>query len=266
MLSSGRGLDDVWHHYENVAGPRKTVLTRSENFASNHAGMKGLLMAADSPVAAVVGDTYGKPVTLYKEKINYKQSGGGGYADIHVPLAARLAHAPKVPLSSATKAPLTLTHTTGDGDGSFNAVVIHRYVAHQDAPAYRELKQHVTCLCPIDPMDEENGCLEFASGEWDRLLETTDDGVIAPSVADNLTWTAAPLDVGDVVVFSSYVPHRSLPNLSNRPRRALYLTFNATEDGVGCSTRSHSQSWCLTRVTGAGCATALHHVRFGGNP
>eukprot|EP00037_Helgoeca_nana_P011377 m.102251 g.102251 ORF g.102251 m.102251 type:complete len:439 (+) comp20796_c0_seq1:89-1405(+) len=183
MLSSGRGLDDVWHHYENVAGPRKTVLTRSENFASNHAGMKGLLMAADSPVAAVVGDTYGKPVTLYKEKINYKQSGGGGY------------------------------------------------VAHQDAPAYRELKQHVTCLCPIDPMDEENGCLEFASGEWDRLLETTDDGVIAPSVADNLTWTAAPLDVGDVVVFSSYVPHRSLPNLSNRPRRALYLTFNATEDG-----------------------------------
>jgi len=183
MLASGRSIDQVWHHFERLEGSGQTALTRSENFASNHAGMCGLLMGETSPVASVVAAQFGKAVTLYKEKINYKQPGGAGY------------------------------------------------VAHQDAPAYRELQGHVTCLCPIDPMDEANGCLEFASGEWDGLLPTTDDGVIAPAVAADLEWTPAPLDVGDVVVFSSYVPHRSQPNKSDRPRRALYLTFNAADAG-----------------------------------
>lgn len=57
-------------------------------------------------------------------------------------------------------------------------------------------------------MDETNGCLEFAAGEWDGLLATTDDGVIDPDVAAALEWTSVPLAVGDVLVFSSYAPHR----------------------------------------------------------
>lgn len=163
MLGGGRTIDSVWHHYEKVGGAHKTALTRSENFATNHAGMRcvnpqpkllhvcvpvkchqctpcspqqadsscialylsfrrsrvnvecasiwyiaasdyamslvdvacgktqhththtcsfacrGLLAGQDSPVAAVVASVYGKPVTLYKEKINYKLPGGGGY-------------------------------------------------------------------------------------------------------------------------------------------------------------------------------------------
>jgi hypothetical protein len=40
MLGGGRTLDSVWHHYERVDGPMKTAMTRSENFATNHDGMK----------------------------------------------------------------------------------------------------------------------------------------------------------------------------------------------------------------------------------
>lgn len=171
MLGGGRTIDSVWHHYEKVGGVHKTALTRSENFATNHAGMRcvnmvppcwsahaigeltppisvhvhcphqadsssvvcyqwsnrsrinvectlipfmtaseyamplekmssmlrahlreahahhtldhsicrGLLAGQNSPVAAVVASVFGKPVTLYKEKINYKLPGGGGY-------------------------------------------------------------------------------------------------------------------------------------------------------------------------------------------
>ena len=40
MLGGGRTIDSVWHHYEKVGGAHKTALTRSENFATNHAGMR----------------------------------------------------------------------------------------------------------------------------------------------------------------------------------------------------------------------------------
>lgn len=64
MLGAGRSLDGVWHHYERVGGEVETVLTRSENFATNHQGMRELLTGPDSPVARLVGKAFGQPVTL----------------------------------------------------------------------------------------------------------------------------------------------------------------------------------------------------------
>jgi ectoine hydroxylase-related dioxygenase (phytanoyl-CoA dioxygenase family) len=40
-----------------------------------------------------------------------------------------------------------------------------------------------------------------------------------------------PTEPGDVVFFDSYVPHASKPNLTDRARRALYLTYNRASDG-----------------------------------
>ena len=36
---------------------------------------------------------------------------------------------------------------------------------------------------------------------------------------------------GDAVFFDSFVPHRSGPNLSDEPRRVLYVTYNRLADG-----------------------------------
>ena len=40
-----------------------------------------------------------------------------------------------------------------------------------------------------------------------------------------------PTKAGDVVYFDSFVPHRSAPNLSETPRRVLYITYNRLSEG-----------------------------------
>ena len=36
---------------------------------------------------------------------------------------------------------------------------------------------------------------------------------------------------GDIVLFNSYIPHKSNPNLTNSPRKSLYITYNDAKEG-----------------------------------
>ena len=76
-ISCWKPIQDKWmHHYESTPdGPR---LSRSENFVPFHSGMKSTVTGGK--VLEVVSDLMGEPAVLYKEKINYKYPGGGGYA------------------------------------------------------------------------------------------------------------------------------------------------------------------------------------------
>src|SRR5690349_1017645 len=70
--AGGPGL----HHFEQTdAGP---TLARSEDLVPNHDGLRALL--TDGLVVDVAGALLGERAVLYKEKINYKQPGGGGFA------------------------------------------------------------------------------------------------------------------------------------------------------------------------------------------
>ena len=60
---------------DTSTGPR---LCRSERFTDVHAGLRQLLRTG--PIVELAGDLLGEPAVLYKEKINYKPAGGGGYA------------------------------------------------------------------------------------------------------------------------------------------------------------------------------------------
>jgi 2-aminoethylphosphonate dioxygenase len=89
----------------------------------------------------------------------------------------------------------------------------------------------ITALVTIDTATAENGCLEMAEGrriagligeEW-RPLSVTELGA-CPLVP-------VPTKPGDVLFFDSYAPHASKPNLTDRPRRILYLTYNAASEG-----------------------------------
>ena len=44
-------------------------------------------------------------------------------------------------------------------------------------------------------------------------------------------YVACPTQPGDVAFFDSFAPHRSAPNQTDKPRRALYLTYNALSAG-----------------------------------
>lgn len=107
------------------------------------------------------------------------------------------------------------------------------YAAHQDAPAYAQENCHATCLVALDKATLANGCLEFSSFPATNtdLIGLTKDGIIDDAVASKLDWKPVETEPGDVVVFSSYVPHRSRPNTSSEWRRLLYLTYNRASAG-----------------------------------
>jgi len=172
---------DKWmHHYESTAEGIR--LSRSENFVPYHAALKKAV--THGKVVGIVSELMGEPAVLYKEKINYKYPGGGGYA------------------------------------------------AHQDAPAYEFVTFHITCLISVDAATAESGCLYFAQGRHQEgFIALDENGCIAPEAASQMEWTAVPTVPGDILLFGSYIPHKSEANRSNAPRRIIYLTYNPRAQG-----------------------------------
>ncbi len=106
------------------------------------------------------------------------------------------------------------------------------YAPHQDAPAYPFGKKHITMLLAIDDSDINNGCLEFARGRNNEgIINIDEKGCIDSLTAEKFVWEKIPLKKGGAVFFDSFVPHRSSTNKSSRPRRALYVTYNAKTEG-----------------------------------
>ncbi|MBT8422060.1 MAG: hypothetical protein HKN56_10630 [Gammaproteobacteria bacterium] len=92
-----------------------------------------------------------------------------------------------------------------------------------------------TMLIAIDENRVDNAAVSFRDAgdhahkllgpEWEVLSE--DDPPFQPENEYRLV-EAQP---GDIVLFDCYVPHGSPANLSDAPRRNLYLTFNRKADG-----------------------------------
>ena len=107
------------------------------------------------------------------------------------------------------------------------------FEAHQDQQAgwSRYASIFVTALITIDHATIETGCLGMGDGvrvtrligeEWRPLTEAEMRG---------FSLVPVPTEPGDVLFFDSYAPHASKPNLTDRPRRILYLTYNASAEG-----------------------------------
>jgi hypothetical protein len=105
------------------------------------------------------------------------------------------------------------------------------YSPHQDAHAYRFVDVHVSCMVAIDDATVTNGCLEVVSCAHGELLPVDDRGCIPHDVVAGLAWTPVEVRAGDTLWFHSRTPHRSGPNRSLVPRRAMYPTYNATSAG-----------------------------------
>ena len=104
---------------------------------------------------------------------------------------------------------------------------------HQDQQAgwwnYADL--FITVLVSVDDATPENGCIEIAAGQHKQGLiggkwTPLDDNDLA-----GVEMRPCPTKPGDAVFFDSYTPHGSGPNLSDKPRRVLYLTYNRASDG-----------------------------------
>jgi ectoine hydroxylase-related dioxygenase (phytanoyl-CoA dioxygenase family) len=104
------------------------------------------------------------------------------------------------------------------------------FKAHQDVQAGwdRYAKLHITALVSIDATTIENGCLEMSAGQHKQ-------GLIGeqwqPLDENALSYVSIPTEPGDAVFFDSFAPHRSEPNLTDKARRVLYVTYNRFSEG-----------------------------------
>lgn len=104
------------------------------------------------------------------------------------------------------------------------------FKAHQDHQAGwgKYVNWFVSVGVCLDPATVENGCLEIAAGfHKDGLL-----GEEWKPIEDlPLPYEHVECEPGDVLVFDSYVPHRSGDNLTSQRRRMLFLTYNKEAEG-----------------------------------
>jgi 2-aminoethylphosphonate dioxygenase len=107
------------------------------------------------------------------------------------------------------------------------------FKAHQDHMAWSDFppKYYVTLAVFVDNCTEENGCLEMVRGKHRDGIFDGENGTIGKKWEDEFNWEAQHTSVNDVVLFDSFVPHRSGPNTSSGSRRVIYLTYNLMDDG-----------------------------------
>jgi len=106
--------------------------------------------------------------------------------------------------------------------------------AHQDAPAFITFDQryHITMMLAIDDSTIDNGCVQFSSPvETYKTLAQNPDGTICSELEKELSWTSLEVQAGDIVLFDSYIPHRSPTNPSKKSRRAGFITYNRESEG-----------------------------------
>lgn len=176
-------------------------LCRIEYLAGSDAYFAEVLVPA---LKSLIEQQIGQPVNLFKDKCNFKHPGGGGFTP------------------------------------------------HQDVVAYRPFGSdyQVTAAVMLDAANESNGALEMANvwdcsaseGEWvttprgqQPLLPCYNGGVRNGDINDRFTqamqWQRIDTQPGDVVLFDSYIPHRSQANNSTSTRRILFFTFNLASEG-----------------------------------
>lgn len=135
---------------------------------------------------------------------------------------------------------------------STNPPILGGFDPHIDANAYTHVKniKHLTILAAVDEMNAINGGLEVVNGSHRMEVPLGADRCIEPAWVKSHNWTACDLhpgtnlesghvlvrhaysrNVGDILVFGSYLAHRSGANTSSTDRRAIYATYNCAAEG-----------------------------------
>ena len=159
------------------------ILQRMENVYEYHEGLKGLFDS--DPLKGVVSGLFGEPAVLFKDKINFKLPGGGGF-DWH---------------------------------------------QDQQAGWWVYAPIFITALICIDRVTPDNGPLEISAGHHKRGLIGKEWEPLNDDHMKEMKFESILLERGDMVFFDSFVPHGSAPNMTDKSRRVLYITYNKLSEG-----------------------------------
>lgn len=89
----------------------------------------------------------------------------------------------------------------------------------------------ITAAVALDPAGRDNGCIQLARGQHLKSFTGGAPRLLKLEEMEAMRFEAVEMAPGDAVFFSSYTPHCSAPNMSERPRKLLYLTYNRASDG-----------------------------------
>ena len=111
------------------------------------------------------------------------------------------------------------------------------FKAHQDQPAWTDFPpdRYITVAMFANSSTKEKGCLEFGIGEnkFTDMCRYNKEGCgeLDSIIEKQLDWKITETTPRDLLLFDSYIPHRSKNNLTNDPRRIFYLTYNDEKFG-----------------------------------
>lgn len=136
------------------------------------------------------------------------------------------------------------------------------YPVHQDYIAWEGFPAtFTTVLVALDDADLSSGCLEAWIGQHRRGYLSPKDGNfhdLSPASLPAESHRRLELARGDIAVFGAFLPHGSGPNRSEKPRRHLYLSYNARFDGGDQRDTHYAQyrQWLEARYREFGDSTA----------
>ena len=159
------------------------ILNRIEKSVDYHPEFQKL--ANSKKVLSAMEDLMGGPCILFKDKINFKRPGAGGYRP------------------------------------------------HQDVQAGWDefVKYAMNIMISTDRSTPENGCLEVAPGQHKRGVIGNYDRPLEGDDLNGMKFEMVPTETGDVLFFDHFTPHQSKPNMSDKPRSNIYLTYNLLSEG-----------------------------------
>lgn len=176
-------------YYELNTASGEEQLCRTENFTPFHEGMCSYVKSPR--LLEVLKKLHGEDYVLFKEKVNYKLPGGGGFpAHQDAPAFVQFGQ------SSHMTAMFTIDPTTNENG----------------------------CL-EVVPGSHKNNY------ERGILPQETHDGSISLDWCAQHEWVPVYCKPGSVLIFGAYLAHRSGDNKTNKSRRAVYLTYNAASEG-----------------------------------
>lgn len=108
------------------------------------------------------------------------------------------------------------------------------FLAHQDHPAWTDFKpdRFYSIALFANNSTLDNGCLQFVKNGFNKELYDYDKkGTGKLQNEDKFEWESVTTTPRDVLIFDSYVPHRSFENKTDDSRRIFYFTYNAEEYG-----------------------------------
>tara|TARA_R110000868_G_scaffold396846_2_gene669209 strand:- start:7577 stop:8233 length:657 start_codon:yes stop_codon:yes gene_type:complete len=173
----------IMKYYELSGCDGSQILNRVEQFSDSFTAVDALLTGG--VISELVKLVAGITPSLFKEKINFKMPGGGG----------------------------------------FNV--------HQDAPAFTRFihDELIVVMIPVDETNHENGCLQVADNFFENKIIPHVGGTVEAAHLSAVTWRSINMNPSDVLVFSSWLLHKSDKNTSSAPRRNYFVTYNDLQHG-----------------------------------